>query len=412
MPSYFRRLATVSRFRLLFVTLPLAGHANAIAAVARAAAARGHEVAWAGSESYLRPIVGPDQQIFAIPLRAHRGGAEVGLAAAKSRWVGYSVPHAKFTFKGIDKAVAAFEPDLLAVDQHAYAGAIAAHKHGRPWASLAPTTMELNRPYRPMYPKIDDWFLDRMADVWEAVGMPGRPPHDLRFSPHLLIGFTGAALTGPLSYPDNAHLVGPCLGPRPADTGLSASFPWDRLDPDRRRVLVSMGTLAADQSAGFYTRMAQALAPLADRVQAIVAAPDHVFPDPPPNVLLLPRVPMLELLPKVDAVVGHGGLNTTCEALAHARPLVIAPIKGDQPINAAHVAAAGAGLRLRFHRATPDQMRHAVTTVLDDPSYRTAAARIRDDFAAAGGAPTAAALLEGLAAQQPHPARIAEPAAP
>ncbi|WP_259464990.1 glycosyltransferase [Streptomyces sp. TLI_171] len=142
--------------------------------------------------------------------------------------------------------------------------------------------------------------------------------------------------------------------------------------------------------------MVEALRPLGDRVQAIIAAPDGTVPDPPPHILVRPRVPVLELLPRLDAVVSHGGLNTVCETLAHGVPLVIAPIKGDQPINAAQVVAAGAGRRVRFASVRPEPLRAELLAVLDDPGYAAAARRIAASFAAAGGAATAADHLETL----------------
>jgi MGT family glycosyltransferase len=383
--------------RFLFVTLPLPGHANPIAAVAAALTARGHEVMWAGSESVLRPVLGADAAIHPIPLRAHRGQAEQGLAAAKTRWEGYIVPHAKSTLPGIEAAIAEFRPDALAVDQHAVAGALAAHRHALPWASLAPTTMELGRPYRAGLPKVEAWIGELMAAMWTRAGLPGRPPHDLRFSPHLLIAFTGAALVGDPGAPTRTELVGPALAARPPDP----DFPFDRLEPGRRLVLVTMGTLSMDIARSFYDRMIEALRPLGERVQAIVVAPDGTIPDPPAHVLVRSRVPVLELMPRLDAVVGHGGLNTVCEALVHGVPLVIAPIKGDQPINADQVAAAGAGLRVSFARARPHQLRDALTAVLDDPSYRAAAEHAGASLRAAGGADTAAGHLEDLAGRVP-----------
>jgi UDP:flavonoid glycosyltransferase YjiC (YdhE family) len=107
---------------------------------------------------------------------------------------------------------------------------------------------------------------------------------------------------------------------------------------------------------------------------------------------------MLELMPQLDAVVCHGGLNTVCESLAHGVPLVVAPIRHDQPVNAAQVAAAGCGVRVSFARVTPDGLRAAVSTVLDDPAYRDAAGLVRDSFRLAGGAPAAAGRLAELAA--------------
>ena len=377
--------------RFLFVSLPLTGHVNPMAAVAKTLTAQGHDVAWAGSESYLRPLVGPDAAIQQIPLRPHRRQADRGMAAAKTRWEEYIVPHCKVSLKGVDKAVRAFRPDVVAVDQHAVAGALVAHRYGLTWASMAPTTMELTRPYRAL-PKVEAWIHGHLAAMWTDAGLPGEPPHDLRFSPHLLIAFTGTALTGPLSWPDNAALVGPALAERPADQ----DFPHDWLDPAKKHVLISMGTLTFGTSQNFYERAVEAVRPLGDRVQAIVTAPPESIADAPDHVLIRTRVPVLELMPKLDAVVSHGGLNTVCESLAHGVPLVVAPIKGDQPINAAQVAAAGAGVRVSFGRVRPEALRTAITAVLEDPSIRASAKAVRDSFAAAGGAAAAAEQLAAL----------------
>jgi UDP:flavonoid glycosyltransferase YjiC (YdhE family) len=95
-------------------------------------------------------------------------------------------------------------------------------------------------------------------------------------------------------------------------------------------------------------------------------------------------------------VVSHAGHNTVCEALAHAVPLVVAPIRDDQPVIAGQVVNAGAGVRVHFGRVGAADLRHAITTVLDDPTYRTAARRVQTSFADAGGATTAATHLEKL----------------
>ncbi|MBR7839465.1 glycosyltransferase, partial [Actinospica durhamensis] len=178
-------------------------------------------------------------------------------------------------------------------------------------------------------------------------------------------------------------------------------FPFDALDDTRRLVLVSMGTLSMDIARDFYARTIEALRPLGTRVQAIVVAPDGTIEDPPPHVLVRSRVPVLDLMPRLDAVIGHGGLNTVCEALVHGVPLVIAPIKGDQPVNADQVAAAGAGIRVSFPRVGPQGLREALTAVLADPSYRAAAHRVGRALHAAGGAEAAAAHLEELAGSIP-----------
>ena len=380
--------------RFLVVSLPLPGHVNPMAAVAAVLTGRGHDVMWAGSESFLRPRVGADALIHPIPLRAHRGQAERGLDATRSRWDGYIVPHARTTRRGIEAAVEAFRPDALVVDQHAVAGAVVAHRYGLPWASVAPTTMELTRPFLRTMPRLEDWIAERLAIVWRAADMPGEPPHDLRFSPHLLLAFTAGPLAGdPADVPPGAVLVGPAFGSRAPDP----DFPSGWRDPARRQVLVTMGTLSMDIAKDFYQRMAAALQPLGDRLQAVVIAPDGTLATPPDHVLVRPRAPVLDLLPRTDLVVSHGGLNTVSEALTHGVPLVVAPIKGDQMFNANAVVTAGAGVRVSFDHVRPDALREVLLAVLDDPRYRDAARRTGDTLLAGGGAGAAADHLERLA---------------
>jgi MGT family glycosyltransferase len=375
--------------RFLFVVLPLAGHINPPAAVARVLAERGHEVAWSGSQARLRPWIGPDAVVYPTGMRLFRGQPDVGFTAVKSLWEGFIVPFTRFTLPSVEKAVREYRPDVVVTDQHALAGALAAERNGLPWATLCTSTIELGEPFREL-PKVDEWIRGHVTRLSAEAGLPDGP--DPRFSPHLVIAFTSAFFLGDRSFPDHYALVGPALSARPT----AVDFPWDRLDPARRHVLVTVGTMADDVAMDFYDRAVRALRPLGDSVQAIVIAPAGL-PRTPEHIMLLPRVPQLELMPHLDAVVCHAGLNTVSEALSRGVPLVVAPHTRDQPINGAEVVRVGAGVRLHFHRARPDQMRAAVLTVLTDPGYGAAAGRVRDSFAAAGGAPAAAARLEQLA---------------
>lgn len=376
--------------RFLFVTLPLPGHAYPAVAVARAVRERGHDVAWAGSETFLRPLVGADATVYSTGMRPYRGQRDRGARSVKSLWEGFVVPFAKFTVPAVEKAVRAYQPDVLVADQHALAGALVAHRNGLPWASLVVSQLELTRPFR-AFPKVESWIEANLSAVWTAAGLAGEPAIDLRFSPHLVL-VTGPALARE-AMPDQYRLIGPALGGRPPEAG----FEWHGRDPSRHGVMVTMGTMSQDVSADFYRRAVSALRPLADRLQAIIVAPPEALPDPPPHLQVIPRVPTLELMPYVDAVVCHGGQGTVCEALAHGVPLVTAPIRTDQPIVAQQVAQAGAGVRLHFSRSRPDQLRSAILTVLDDPTYRSAAKRIGDTFPGLGGAPAAAGHLADLA---------------
>lgn len=389
--------------RFLFVVPPLTGHIVPTVAVGAALAARGHEVAWAGNSAYLATVLPPGARVFAVddefpgePL-ADRLVRWRGLRAATAFrffWEDFVLPLAHSMVPGVRAAVDEFAPDVLIGDQQAIAGALVARERGVAWATSATTTAELTGQYETM-PKLGVWAQERLAEFQAAYGVPGETglaPVDLRFSDELVVAFSTEALLQPPE-PLGPHIamVGPAFGGR----GSGPAFDWDWLDPARRHVLVSLGTVNRDSGERFFAVALEALAPLADTVQAVVVAPPAGL-DPPPNVLVAERVPQLELLPHLDAVVCHAGHNTTCEALAHALPLVVAPIRDDQPAVASQVVDCGAGVRVRFGRVSADELREAIVAVLDDPAYAAAAARIRDSFAAAGGAEAAADRLEKL----------------
>jgi zeaxanthin glucosyltransferase len=376
----------VSRF--LIVCLPVTGHAYRALAIANELTGRGHEVAWCGQKTFFRPLIGPDAPLFPTGARLLREQAGHGIAALKSLWAEYLIPMGRFMLPAADRAVIEYQPDMVLVDQHALAGALAAHRRGLRWATLATGAMELTHPLAAL-PRVDAWVRDQVAALRDQAGVTD-PGLDPLFSPYLVIAFTTTALTGEQSFPGHFALVGTAMLERPRD------FPWELLDPARRKVLITVGTLTTDLAGDFYQRAAAAVAPLGASTQAIIVGPPDLLPSPPDNVLAVPSVPMLDLLPQVSAVISHGGMNTVCESLAHGEPLVLAPINHDQPVVAAQVVRAGAGIRVPFSRVQPAQLRRALVTVLDDPSYRGAARRIGDSFAAAGGASAAADRLESI----------------
>jgi UDP:flavonoid glycosyltransferase YjiC (YdhE family) len=164
-------------------------------------------------------------------------------------------------------------------------------------------------------------------------------------------------------------------------------------------VLVTAGTLSAHLVRDFLARMMAALEPMGSRVQAVFNAAADAVPDPPPHVLVAPRVPMLDLMPRLDAVICQAGQSTVNEALVHGVPLVVAPIRWEQAV-AEQVTRAGVGIEVSFSEATPAQLAAAVTAVLDEPGYRAHARRISEGFSAAGGTGAAAAHLIALAASR------------
>jgi zeaxanthin glucosyltransferase len=377
--------------RFLFVVVPVVSHLWPAVAIGDALAAAGHDVAWCGPESDLRPLVGPGMTIYPTGKRSYREFHEVGIAAVRELWDGYVLPLNRFISGPVDRAVAGYQPDVVVADQYAMAGALAADARGVRWATLAAGILELTPPEDP---GVADWVRARVARVREAAGRPAGAGLDLLFSPYLVIATTARALTGTAPMPEHCVLIGAALGPRRTDPG----FGWDWWDPGRRHVLVTAGTMSAHLVHGYLARMMAALEPMAGRVQAVLNAAADAVPDPPPHVLVAPRVPMLELMPRLDAVICQAGQSTVNEALAHGVPLVVAPIRLGELAVAQQVTRAGAGIAVSYTEATPAQLAAAVTAVLDEPGYRASARRLAGEFASAGGAGAAAEHLAALAA--------------
>jgi MGT family glycosyltransferase len=386
--------------RFLFVVPPMAGHVNPTLPVGRELAARGHDVAWAGPPEVAEELMPPGARFIRVPLSsrvrdhiAARADDLRGAAALKHLVGEFLVPLADCMVPGVHAAVDAFRPDALVVDQQALAGVAVALARDLPWATSATTSAMLTDPME-LIPRVKEWADGLQREVLVRAGVDPRTAAsvDLRFSPDLVLVFSTTAFVGRDDFPPHYAFVGPAIGDRPDGT----PFPWEWLDRPGPHVLVSLGTLNWHNGGRFFTAAAEAIGGM--DAHGIVVAPRELVAAAPPNVLAVPHVPQLALLPRLDAVVCHGGHNTVCEALAHGLPLVVAPIRDDQPAIAAQVEAAGAGVRVMFRRAGPEALRAALASALGDPGLRAGAERIRRSFAAAGGPAAAADELESLPA--------------
>ncbi|MGN6692904.1 MAG: glycosyltransferase [Aquihabitans sp.] len=392
--------------RFLFVVPPFTGHVNPTIGVALELQRRGHDVAWAGvpgateallpaGSTFLSAV--PDEVAAYVAEAGERRDDARGAAGFKFLQEEVLLPLADHMVDGVDAALDAFGADVLVVDQQALGGAIVARRRGIPWATSATTSAELVDPLAAL-PKVATEMHQRRVElqVRHGVDPVAAAEGDLRLSPQLVLAYTVEELTGSLAGTPAGDVpvrfVGPCAVGRPEP----ASFPWERLsdDPDVPNVLVSLGTLNAEVGERFWLAAAEAFSD--QPWVGVFVAPDHLGPDAPPNVIVQARVPQLELLPRVRAVVSHAGHNTVCETLAEGRPLVVAPIRDDQPVVADQVVRAGAAVRVKFARVRAEALQAAVDQALTDPGLLAAAERIQTSFAAAGGPAAAADALVAL----------------
>lgn len=380
--------------RFLFVVPPFLSHIQPTVAIGAELARRGHEVAWTGYAELAPALPAwarffPIQSSLVAVLRERaRFTAQAWLGGMKALFEGVIAPMATDMLRGVEEAIAAFRPHALVVDQQTIAGGLAARRLGLPWGTSAPTAM-LFEPVTPEFPKVEAWLTGLLAQVQRDAGLPVVAWPDRSEALVLLYvsrEFAGTDFNAPAHY----RFVGPLFGERLAPP----EFPWEALEPTRR-VFVSLGTVVAGRGGAFFGKVAEALGD-AD-LQVILQLPKDIEFAAPANFIVRPWVPLLDLYPKLDAVLTHAG-STVVETLAFGLPAVVAPVAGDQFIFARSAVASGAARRISFTRATAREIREAVTAVLDDPAYRTAARAMQRSLAAAGGVGAAADAVQELVA--------------
>ena len=183
---------------------------------------------------------------------------------------------------------------------------------------------------------------------------------------------------------------------RPGHGGIAPDerLPPQFLDlPERPLVYVTLGTVYNDPELARTVLDAIQDLPISIAVTTGPGIDPALLGRRPANVAAAPFVAQALLLPLASAVVSHTGSGTMLGALAAGLPQVCLPRGADQFANAERLHAVGAGIRLLPDDVTPDRLRAAVSSVLDDPAYADAATAMKAEIAAM---PSAADVLDDL----------------
>jgi MGT family glycosyltransferase len=108
-------------------------------------------------------------------------------------------------------------------------------------------------------------------------------------------------------------------------------------------------------------------------------------------------IPQPVLLPLADAVITHGGNNTTTECFHFGKPMIVLPLFWDQYDNAQRIAETGYGIRLRTYEFEDDELLGAIDRLLADEALHARMAATAGRLQASPGTVIAASLIERLA---------------
>ena len=155
----------------------------------------------------------------------------------------------------------------------------------------------------------------------------------------------------------------------------STEFPWDKLD-GRPLVFASIGTVSDD--AREFSSIAGACADLPVQLVITRGGGRHPLPGTlPGDPLVLDYVPQLELIKRARVVITHSSANSVVEALSNGVPLVCIPQGFDRYGTAVRAARSGAAVVVPPGRITPDGIRGALETILEDDRFTEAATHFK-----------------------------------
>jgi MGT family glycosyltransferase len=187
------------------------------------------------------------------------------------------------------------------------------------------------------------------------------------------------------------HFVGPYHSATPREP---IAFPYDRLT-GQPLVYASLGTIMGRLSYIFES-IAQACQTL--KVQLVISLGGSIETDTlfslPGNPIVVAYAPQLELLKRANLTITHAGLNTTLESLTDGVPMIAIPVANDGPGVATRIRWTGTGKVLNPSFLTVQDLRHAIQTVLSEPSYRQNALGLKAAIVRSGGLIQAVKIIE------------------
>jgi UDP:flavonoid glycosyltransferase YjiC (YdhE family) len=194
-----------------------------------------------------------------------------------------------------------------------------------------------------------------------------------------------------LKIPDSRYVEASCDLQRKQPPG----FPWDRVDQSRKLLYCSLGTQSHWTHRGLNHGSHQQTLKnfLQAVVDAIAARPDWQlimtlgiqmraddFPSIPANALLVNEAPQLEILKKASLAITHGGFSTVKECIFFGVPMLVFPMRDDQPANAARVEHHGLGVVADIETASVERLGSIIDKVGCDPGFKSRIDAMREVF--------------------------------
>jgi len=224
--------------------------------------------------------------------------------------------------------------------------------------------------------------------------LKGNPFIDSKFSPYLVVALFSSVLAKP--QPDwAANTVVAGFTFYDGTQGKAELTPElkEFLDAGEPPIVFTLGSAAVMDAGNFYQESIQAAMRLNRRAVLLIGnntPPENLSAD----IVAVKYVPYSQIFPNACAIVHHGGIGTTAQALRAGRPTLIMPYSHDQPDNAARVERLGTSRTIPRKQYFASRVAKELCELLENPSYATKAAEVRHIIQAENGVSAASDAIE------------------
>jgi zeaxanthin glucosyltransferase len=413
--------------KLGFLSLPLSGHLNPMAALARKLKSRGHEVVFISVPDGEPIIRGAGLDFVSFCEKEYPAGSIAKTWGAVSKLQGFDV--LKYSCENLLPGMV--EAGLEHLEEKIVETGVEALVFDTAYFYLEFVPMRLGMPYVHIWNVLPSDFSGATPPgyfSWPHEASPearARNLEGVQRLGNLRAGMTAAARryadkvgleidwSSPASTASKLAIISQVpkefdfsgrplppqfhyAGPFHEDEGREpVPFAWDRLN-GKPLIYASLGTLVNGQEQ-VYRTIVKAVAPLSD-VQVVLSVGSNVDLEDlgpvPSNTIVVHSAPQLELLKRASLCITHAGLNTALEALAQGVPMVAIPIGYEQPGIAARIAHHGAGEFVELGDLTVERLSELIQRVRTNPAYLEKARYFQDVIAQTRGLDLAADLIE------------------
>lgn len=423
----------------LFASTPIPAHTTNPIPFAQRLVERGHDVLWYAGKAFHDQLAAVGATPLSYEEAEDFGGVEIeqhfpqlaglsGVRAIKTAFADVFVGEALPRVADLRRILAQHDVDTMLCDELMYGVGLTSELTGIPWATFGDGPLAFFEPDNPPFgPGLSPMRgpLGRLRN--RAVGWIGRrvifaeaqrrydesraelglpraelPVMEQMMSPFLHLHGAVPSFDYPRKQlPAHIHWVGALRPDAPTDWPRPSW--WSEITSSSKPVvLVSQGSIRPDLT----ELVVPSLRALAEADVTVVVTTGQADPADlerayggqlPANVRVAKFVPYDQLLPHVDCFVTNGGYTGVTLALHHGVPLVQAGATEEKSEIAARIEWSRVGKKLGTTRPKPRAVGKAVTEVLSNHRYATAARRVQSEMAEHDAGREGADLLERLA---------------